>query len=170
AGRSAERGQTVEIPDGDRLLGGVDVVGLELRQKRERGVVGEGAVGIDSQDDAVAEAVAERHNVGEILSGIDADLQPEVAKAALVERLRRFHELGDAGLHRQQSADTHTVAAFAAQELVNGEADRLAGDVVERVGDGRLGVERVVERLVQGVEDAAYIEGRSSGDQRLEVV
>jgi len=42
---------------------------------------------------------------------------------------------------------------------VNRQADRLAGDVVERVGDGRLRVERVVERLVQRVQDSADIEG-----------
>src|SRR4030095_15004359 len=46
-----------EVPDGDGLLGRFDVVGFELPQQGERVVVGEGAVGVYSNDDPVPEAV-----------------------------------------------------------------------------------------------------------------
>src|SRR2546430_1468981 len=82
----------------------------------------------------VAEAAAERDDVGQVLPGIDADLQPEVTKAALVECVRGFHELADGWLHRQKPADPHPIAALAGEQLVDGQADRLPGDVVERVG------------------------------------
>src|SRR5262249_11336163 len=100
----------------------------------------------------------------------DADLQPEGSKAPAVEALGRFHELADGGLHRQEAADADPVTALSGEELVHRQADRLAGDVVERVRDGRLRVERVVERLVQGGQDPADVERRPSDDQRLEVI
>src|SRR4029453_17501561 len=145
-------------------------VGFELPQQGERVVVVEGAVGVYSNDDPVPEAVPQRDHVGQVLLRIDADLEPEVTKAPVVEPLRRLEHLGAGRLHGDKTADTDPLATLAAEELVHGEPHRLAGDVVQRVGHRRLRVERVVERLVERLQDAADVERRAAGQPWLELV
>jgi len=136
-GRGArQRRQAVEVPDRDRLLGAVDVVGLELLEQAQRRVVRERAVGVHADHDAVAEAIPQRDDVGQIPAWVDADLQAEVAEAPVVEALRVVQQLLDGGPQRQEAADAHLLAALAAEQLVDGQSHGLARDVVERVGDG----------------------------------
>src|SRR5262249_23494537 len=101
---------------------------------------------------------------------IDADLEPELAKAPVVKPLRRLEHLGARRLHGEKARDADAVAALAAEELVHWEPHSLAGNVVQGVGHRGLRVERVVERLVERLQDAADVERRASGQPRLELV
>ena len=66
-GRPGQGRQALEVPDRDRLLGRVDVVGLELPEQGERLVVRERAVRVHSDDDLILEPVAQRDDVGQVL-------------------------------------------------------------------------------------------------------
>src|SRR5206468_4006614 len=79
----------------------------------------------------------------------------QMAEAARVELLGRVHQLADGGLHRQEPADADPVAALAGEELVDGQADRLAG--LRILARGRRGAVRGAEHVGRHDEVAVGI-------------